>query len=128
MLGVNFLMPEVGFGQLWTLPTPAFFGQGSISAVLASCPPIGRDFCHPWTEVVPSLANVTQKREATGRIIAGHLLLSATFITPSVFGHRCRQTSPSNWCWQITRSRRWLYGAKHTAGLSSVSARCRGWW
>lgn len=93
-------MPEVVFGQLWTLPTRAFFSQGSVGAALASCFPHRQGFL-PSTEVVPSLANVTQKQEATGRITGGHLLLSAMFITPSVFARRCRQTRPNSCCRQI---------------------------
>ena len=108
MLGMNFLMPEAVFGQHRTLPTQAFFSQGSIGAVLTSCPPHWQGFL-PSTAVVPSLANVTQKQEATGCIVGGQLLLSATFIAPRMLACRCAQTRPNGCCRQITRSRRWLY-------------------
>lgn len=39
MLEVNFLVPEVDFGWLWTPPTPAVFGRSTVGAVLPSCPP-----------------------------------------------------------------------------------------
>lgn len=80
---VNFLMPEAFSGQLWTLPTRAFFGPGSMCTELIPCLLHWQGFLLT-IEVVPSLASVTQKQDAASHITGGHLLLSVTSITQCV--------------------------------------------
>lgn len=77
-MGVSFLIPGAFFGSSGPFPLEHFSvkaASGQRSPCLAAPAAI--------SAIVPSLANVTQKREATGHIIEGHLLLSATFITPA---------------------------------------------
>lgn len=57
----------------------------------------------PSTEVVPSLASVVQKQEATGHIIQARLLLSALFSAPARVCS-CAQARSKSWCRQITQS------------------------
>lgn len=94
--------------------------QGTVGAVLPSCPP-------PPAGIAAIHKGCAQsgKHHAAARgpscITGGHLLLSVTSITPSTFAHGYTQTSPNSCCRQITRSCRWPNA--QWAGLCF----CRAW-